>query len=245
MNRNCSACNIKIDENKYLKHRTICKKCHNENRRKNNNNTITENEQPKIDKINNNVSTFENHACVVIGPRNVGKTYYILEILEKIGNKRPIHIITRSPNQYPNYKTNKEIKPINKYKGSIVIFDDMLGAKNSSQIDEFFTRGRHEDLDVYYISQSYFALPRQSFRNNSDRLILFKQTLRDVQSMYYGIGAYDMKYDEFKEMCHKAWSEGFNYLCIDMTKNKNEGKYRIFNESKTTNNECICESDPF
>ena len=42
----------------------------------------------------------------------------------------------------------------------------MLGAKNSSQIDEFFTRGRHEDLDVYYISQSYFALPRQSIRNN-------------------------------------------------------------------------------
>ena len=47
-----------IDENNYLKHRTICKKCHNENRRKNNNNTITENEiattpqQPKIDKMN-------------------------------------------------------------------------------------------------------------------------------------------------------------------------------------------------
>ena len=203
-----------MDENIYLKHRTICKKCHDENRRKNKNNTITENEidttpqQPKIDKIiNNNVSTFENHACVIIGPGNVGKTYCILKVLEKIGNQRPIHIITRSPNQYPNYKTNNEIKPINKYKGSVVIFDDMLGAKNSSQIDDFFTRGRHEDLDVYYISQSYFALPRQSIRNNSDRLILFKQTLRDVQSMYYDIGAYDMKYDEFKQMCHKAWSE--------------------------------------
>ena len=36
--------------------------------------------------------------------------------------------------------------------------------------------------------------------------------------MYYDIGAYDMKYDEFKEMCHKAWDERFNYLCIDMTK---------------------------
>ena len=23
-----------------------------------------------------------------------------------------------------------------------------------------------------------------------------------------------MKYDEFKEMCHKAWSERLNYLCI-------------------------------
>ena len=26
-----------IDENNYLKHRTLCKKCYNENRRKNNN----------------------------------------------------------------------------------------------------------------------------------------------------------------------------------------------------------------
>ena len=102
------------------------------------------------------------------------------------------------------------MKPINKYKGSVLVFDDMLGARNSSQLNEFVTRGRHEDLDVYYISPSYFALPRQSLRNNSDRLILFKQTLREVQSMYYDIGAYDMNYDEFKQMCHKAWSERFN-----------------------------------
>ena len=145
-----------------------------------------------------------------------GKTFYMLKVLEKTDNQRPIHIITRSPNQYPNYKTSNEIKPINKYKGSIVIFDDMLGAKNSSQIDDFFTRGTHEDLDVNYISQSYFALPRQIIRNNSDRLILFKQTLRDVQSMYHDIGLFDMIYDEFKEMCRVALSETFKYLCIDM-----------------------------
>ena len=114
----------------------------------------------------------------------MGKTFYMLKVLEKIGNKRPIHIITLSPNQYLNYKTSNEIKPIKKYEGSVVIFDDMLVARNSAQIDEFFTRGRHEGLDVLYISQSYFALPRQSIRNNSDRLILFKQTIRDVQSLY-------------------------------------------------------------
>ena len=235
-----------IDENNYLKHRTICKKCYNENRRKNNN-TLP----PNIENINSNnnnndiVSKFENRSNVVIGARNVGKTYYMLKVLEKIGNKRPINIITRSPSQYLNYKTSNEIKPINKYKVSVVIFDDMLGAKNCSQIDEFFTRGKHEDLDVYYISQSYFGLLRQSIRNNSDRLILFKQTLRDVQSMYYDIGAYDMNYDEFKLMCHKASDEKCNYLCIDMTKNKNEGKYRIFNESKTTYIDCISETETF
>ena len=110
----------------------------------------------------------------------------------------------------------------------------MLGAGNSSQIDEFYTRGRHEDLSVFYVSQSYFALARQSIRNNSDRLILFEQTIRDVLSMYYDVGAYDMKHDEFTEMCHKAWSERFNFLCIDMNRNKNESKYRISNENKNT-----------
>ena len=205
MNQISNTCNIEINENNYLKDRTVCRSCYNNKRRKNNNNTLIQNQQPKIENVNDNspnVSTYEKHASVVFGPRNVSKIYYLLKVLEKRGNKKDNQIITRSPNQYPNYKTSNEIKSISKYKGSVVIFDDMFGARNSSQIDAFFTRGRHEDLYVYYISQSYFALPRQSIRNNSDRLILFKQTLRDVQSMYYDIGAYDMRYDEFKEMGH-------------------------------------------
>ena len=250
----CTVCKIKRDEDNCKKDRNICKKCYNINRKKYNNNekkskvvnSVNNIEKPKIDNVNNsNILTYENHRHVIIGPSNVGKTYYMLKILEKLGNKRPIHIITRSPNQYSNYKTSTDIKPINKYKGSVVIFDDMLGAENSCQIDDFFTRGRHEDLDVYYIRQSYFGLPRESIRNNSDRLILFKQTLRDVQSMYHDIGAFDMIYDEVKEMCRVAWSEKFNYLCIDMIKNKNEGKYRIFNESKNTYIDCICETEAF
>ena len=63
--------------------------------------------------------------------------------------------------------------------------------------------------------------------------------------MYYDIGAYDMKYYEFREMCHKAWSEKFIYLCINMTKNRDNGKCRIFNESKTTYIDCIPETNPF
>ena len=84
-----------------------------------------QNQQPKIDrnknKVNNlSVSTYENHAYVVIGPRNIGKFYYMLKMLEKIGNQRPIHLLTRSPNPYPTYKTSNEVKPIIKYKRSVV-----------------------------------------------------------------------------------------------------------------------------
>ena len=74
MNRNCSACNIMIDINNYKKDRTVYKSCYNINKRKNNINN----------KENNpNLSTYENRANVVIGPLNVGKTYYMLKVLEK------------------------------------------------------------------------------------------------------------------------------------------------------------------
>ena len=79
----------------------------------------------------------------------------------------------------------------------------MLGARNSSQIYEFFSRGKHENLDVYYNSQISFGLPRRSIRNNSDRQILFRQTIKDDQNIYYDIGAYDLLYSEFKERGHK------------------------------------------
>ena len=104
----------------------------------------------------------------------------MFKILKNISNKRPIHRKTRSSNQYPIYKTSNEYKVIDKYKGSVLFFDNMLGARNSSQIEEIYTTGKNENLDVYYNKQSYFALPRQSIRRNCDRLILFSQTIRDV-----------------------------------------------------------------
>ena len=104
-------------------------------RRKNkNNNTLIHNQQPKIDNVNKNndnnttLPAYENHRNINVGPSKVGRTYYMLKILEKKGNKRPIHIITRSPNQNPNYKSFIDIKPIDKYRGSVINFDDMIGA---------------------------------------------------------------------------------------------------------------------
>ena len=49
---------------------------------------------------------------------------------------------------------------------------------------------------------------------------MFRQTIRDVESMYKDIGGYDKSCYEFKDMCREAWSERFNYLCIFMSKNK-------------------------
>ena len=91
------------------------------------------NKQIKPNKAN--VSPYGNHRHIIIVPNNVDKTYYMFEkVFEKVGNKRHIQTITRSPSRYPNYKTDVEAKPIDKYKGSVVIFEKMLGARYSSQL---------------------------------------------------------------------------------------------------------------
>ena len=88
----CTTCNINLEKNNHLTDRTLCEICYKKNRRKKINNTSIQNQQPKIDKVNinndnnPNVSTYENHAYVAIGPRNVGKTFFMLKMLGKIGN---------------------------------------------------------------------------------------------------------------------------------------------------------------
>ena len=41
-----------------------------------------------------------------------------------------------------------------------------------------------------------------------------------------------MKHDEFKEMYRNVWSEKFIYLCVDLTRNKEEGTLRVFNRTE-------------
>ena len=245
MNRNCSACNIIIDINNYKKDRTICRECYNKKKRKN---KITishhHHQQPIIENGNNNNRT------LLVGPSFSGKTYLMLKILSRISD-RDIYIITKSPlEQYTNSKIkikeiNDESKPLNEYENGIIVFDDILGSSNSRFIDQFFIRGRHNNLDIYYLSQSYFDLPKRTIGNNSNKIILFNQTLKDTEHIYRDVAGYDMNYDEFIDLCRKSWEEDYNYLYIDRPIKRDQGKYCICNESKRTYIEATPQTEPF
>ena len=175
----------------------------------------------------------------MVGPSFSGKTYLMLIILSRMID-RDIYIITKSPpEQYTNSKNkikeiSVEIKPLNEYENGIIVFDDILGSSNSRFIDQFFIRGRHNNLDISYLSQSYFDLPKRTIRNISNKIILFNQTLKDIEHIYRDVAGYDMNYDEFKELCRKSWDEVYNYLCIDRSKKRDRGKDCICNETKKT-----------
>ena len=179
------------------------------------------------DKTNSNViiDNVNNNRTLLVGPSFSGKTYLMLKILSRIPD-RDIYIITKSPpEQYANSKIkikeiSDEIKPLNEYENGIIVFDDFLGSSNSKFIDQFFIRGRHNNLDIYYLSQSYFDLPKRTIRNNSNKIILFNQTLKDIEHIYRDVAGYDMNYDEFKELCRKSWEDDYNYLCFDRSKKR-------------------------
>ena len=177
-NKNCSVCNIKLDIKKYKKDRTVCKDCYNKKKRKNKI-TISHQQQTIIENGNNN----NNIRTLLVGSSFSGKTYLMLKILSRMID-RDIYIITKSPpEQYTNSKIKirdigDEIKPLNEYENGIIVFDDILGSSNSRFIDQFSIRGRHNKLDIFYLSQSYFDLPKRTIRNNSNKIILFNQTLK-------------------------------------------------------------------
>ena len=161
--------------------------------------------------------------------------------------QEPIFIITKSLNQYPKIKahTSDEIQSLENYENSTVVFDDMLLSKQESNIDLFFTRGRHNNIDIYYISQSYFHLPKNTIRNTSNINILFKQTLRDIILLFHDIGGLDMNLEEWKQLCRKAWENDDDYLQIDRFAKIGQGRYTIRNCFKITYTECTPETKPF
>ena len=77
------------------------------------------------------------------------------------------------------------------------------------------TSKKHNNLDIYYLSQSYFDLPKGTIRNNSNKIILFNQTLKDIEHIYRDVAGYDMNCDEFKYLCRKSWEEDYKYVYID------------------------------
>ena len=139
----------------------------------------------------------------MVGPSFSGKTYLLLKIISRIRD-RDFYIITKSPaEQHTNSNTkmkqiSDEIKPLSEYENAIIVFDDILGSSNSRFRDQFFIRGRHNIL--FFLSQTYFDLPKTTIRINSNKIILFNQTIKDNEQVYRDVAGYDMSYDDFKEL---------------------------------------------
>ena len=111
-------------------------------------------------------------------------------------------------------------------KNLLVLDDIMLDAQAKSE--SFFTRGRHNNIDVIYITQSYFHLPRQTIRENANILVFFKQDSKNLSHIYQDHCSIDgIPFDTFKDFCFSTWNKSkHHFITIDLTKPWDCGKYR-------------------
>ena len=110
---------------------------------------------------------------------------------------------------------------------NLLIFDDiMLGPQ--SRAEAYYTRGRHNNVDVIYIAQSYFRLPRQTVRENANLYMFFKQDKTNLSHIYQDHCAVDdIPLEVFRGFCSNVWNESkHNFVTIDLTRPACCGKYR-------------------
>ena len=67
----------------------------------------------------------------------------------------------------------RDLKSTNK---NVMIFDDLLHEKQN-KCESYYVRGRHSNVDCFYLAQNYFKLPRQTIRENTNFICLFPQDL--------------------------------------------------------------------
>ena len=123
-------------------------------------------------------------------------------------------------------------------KTALLFWDDMLLPKQESTIDRFFTRGEQNNIDINFISQSYFHLQKNPFRNSSNINILYKQTLWDILILLPDIAGLDMNVEEWKQLCRKVWEIDYDSLQIDRFAKNGDGRYTIRNFNEKTYMEC-------
>jgi hypothetical protein len=113
---------------------------------------------------------------------------------------------------------------LDKNKNHIMIFDDVM-LKDQTQIKDYFCRGRHNNVNVFYLCQSLHKIAKHCIRENANMFILFKQDQKTLKYFHETHISGDMDFDEFKCFCQKAWEEKHGFVVINLWDDAYWGRY--------------------
>lgn len=184
--------------------------------------------------------------CIICGPSSCGKTNLLLNLLFSPEGLffENVYIFSKSLYQdkykllscvlnnikgvnYYSYKESEEVPhPGDVKPRSIMIFDDIACGKQDN-IKNYFSMGRHNNVDTFYVCQTYSFVPKQLVRDNANLIVIFKQDFRNLRHIYNDHVNSDMPYNTFQDMCLQVWKSGKNrFLVIDKDSDVNKGRYR-------------------
>lgn len=185
--------------------------------------------------------------CIVCGPSNCGKTNIVFNLLfdpNGLGFSN-LYVFSKSLYQpkyvmlekvmftvpeigYFAYRENDDvIAPEDAEPHSVMIFDD-VSCERQDNIRKYFTMGRHNNIDSFYICQTYSRVPKQLVRDNANLIVLFKQDERNMRHVFNDHVNTDMSFDTFKNVCTEAWRESkYGFLVVNKDSDINDGRYRV------------------
>lgn len=183
--------------------------------------------------------------CLIVGPSNCGKTNVMINLIEHENGLKFENVYVYSKSLYqPKYqyleKLLKPIKGIGYFpfsasenilhpseakQNSLFIFDDVACDKQDV-IREYFSMGRHNNIDSFYLCQTYAKIPKHLIRDNANFLILFKQDDMNLKHVYSDHVGSDCSFENFKALCSLCWETPYGFLCISKDSKLNEGRYR-------------------
>ena len=107
----------------------------------------------------------------------------------------------------------------------IMLFDDLLLDKQNT-CESYYVRGRHSNVDCFYLAQNYFKLPRQTIRENANFICLFPEDLKNLNHIFDDHVGGDMTKEQFRQWCKTDWEKQHGFVIIDLSSKKHDDKYR-------------------
>ncbi|KAJ8878870.1 hypothetical protein PR048_019462 [Dryococelus australis] len=147
---------------------------------------------------------------IISGPASCGKTCVIMPLLEhrnglKFEN-RPFCQLIKGMRYFP-FKNKDDLVPPNEaLPNSVFIFDDVW-CKLQGEIQQYFSFGRHSNVDFLNPLQSYARIPKPNWRENENMIIVFKMDNMNMQHIYNDHVLGNMTLTIFKYMCIYCWNK--------------------------------------
>jgi hypothetical protein len=196
-------------------------------------------------RIKNGPLLPEHIRALVCGSSGCGKTQLILNLLtQQNGIKfENVYVFSKTLFQpkyialgeimkelpeiaYFTFENAEDVLPPSEAReNSVMIFDDII-MEEQSPMRSYFCFGRHKNIDVIYISQSYAKVSKHLIRENANLIILFKMDEMNLKHVYKNHCSSDVSIDNFFEMCRACWEQKFGFLVIDKESDMGKGKFR-------------------
>ena len=116
----------------------------------------------------------------------------------------------------------------------LIVFDDMISRIMSNKkpqqvLKELFIRCRKLNISLFFLTQSYFSVPKD-VRLNCTHYIIFKlNNKRELQNIVINHSA-DIDYKDFVNIYRNRTKEPFNFLTIDTTQPVDKRFKKNFND---------------